>query len=668
MLYRPRRHDDAVTGFTLLPEDASASFKDPRVLWYAIERRGRSMGTTRVVGLSFVLGLPREAELSLPECAALVRCFAELLHDRRLPVRADIHRVLDDDGHVAHRHAHLTVGLYPVMGSEIGRTLERRWLPVVRGRLVHALDWSAIWTRVQAEFFRERCIDLAVPPPSGLAEPQVTGRPKRGSKAVLAGRSREQARDDVRTGRRLLSTDPAEVLRILTQARSIVSRTELQAFLAGAGHEPDAVADQVAAVLGHEDVIRFRAAASAVADEPLFTSRLACERAATILADVAGMRHVSVSLAPIAAGLLPELRVILDGIGAALDPDRHLVVVWSDAWLRRELADQMPWPRGCRQIAARHLAELDRRDAAVLRWSPGTTVVVLSADRLDDVELEILVARASRAGAALRLGVVLEGPVTRAERGIAPLLVEQLLGTALPLPRRDAISLQILQQRLGRRGDAGPAQASYDDIAAVTIGSNRPDVGAADAEDDARAGGIRAADLPAMRLTPRQAWADPPKNAEILVRDPSDWLWAGSLLRHSPHLDVSFAIAGSDRAFIAGVIEHIRWGRDALGAVIGVTTSGGGSGAGAASNPMAPSLTADDPADRDLPLMDSDEPDGLDRDTEFDAEMAADPDPKEELDYGDWDADHDESDEHRETGDADAYDEDDDPEDPTPEF
>lgn len=668
VLYRPRRHDDAVAGFTLLPEGASASFNDPRILWYALERRGRSMGSTRVLGLGFVLGLPQEDELTLPECVALVRRFADLLHSGRLPVRADIHRVLDDDGAVAHRHAHLTVGLYPVVGSEIGRTLERGWLPVVRGRLLHALDWPAIWTRVQAEFFRERGIDLGVPPPSRLAEPKLTGRPKRGTKAMLAGRSREQARDDIRTERRRLSSEPAEVLRILTHARTIVSRTELQAFLAAAGHEPDAVAYRVAALVAHEDVDRLRPTASAVAEDELFTSRLARERAAAIFADVAGMPDVNLTLAPISAGLLPELREIVAGIGAASDPDRNLVVVWSDARLRRELADEISWPRGCRHIAARHLAELDQRDAAVLHWSPETTVLVLSADKLDDVEIEILVGRVSRVGSDLRLGVIMEGPVPRAERGITPMLVEHLLGNRLPLPRRDEVSLQNLQQRLGRRGDAGATCASHNAGLAVTIGSNRPDFGASDTGDDERAGGIRAADPTAARLTPRQAWANPPASAQILVRHASDWLWAGALLRQYPYLDVHFAIAESDRGFTAVVIEHLRWGRDALWALIGVTTSGGGSAAGASSNLMRPLPAVDDPAGSDRPLLASDEYDGLDLDADLDAEIAAELEARHERNDGDQDADHGESNELHGTDNDDEYNDYNEADDPTPEF
>ena len=533
------RPGDWLVGDLLLPPGAAKTFLDPITLWRRVD--ARASGQLKTVGSGLVLALPREDELSAEECLDMVRSFAQRFIADRLPVQIDLHKVPDTEVSIGHRHAHLVIGAYPIDGDRIVRRLARQWLPVYRRHFVDAPDWSRLWGACQAAFYRSRDIALGVPPASGIPE---RTRDDAGPSRAIADLARVQVEvdeeiNDTRWRRRERLADPRLLLQVMTRDTLAFRGCDVIA-LARSLHPRDVVIRELMIEQASDS-----ADLLALKDEDapfvarFLTTRQALERLRLTIERVGGLEADAVAVSTI-----PEMRTEAERMLAATAGRPNVVAIWGDSWTRVSL-DIRTTPRGPRHISARQLSEMD--DSPALQIKPGSTVLVFGVERMRDRQVELLVEQVVDSGATLRL---LAGPRSPGfEDGLWRIVTEEVAGEQIPPGQEQARSIMICRNRLDHLLEAIPTPF-------VPIAERaKPCLVAMDPE--VHDGSAQGAPHAPTRMTPREALASCRETIAIDLHQPSDWLWAVTLIERWPNARLSiFGISAAE--FIAAVSSQHR--------------------------------------------------------------------------------------------------------------
>jgi Ti-type conjugative transfer relaxase TraA len=150
-----KKRSDVIYSEILLPDGASACFKDRETLWNAVEAAETRKNSQ--IAKDIVLALPRDLDLSLQ--IDLAKNFSRT-HFVQHGIVADIAIHSHSDGNP---HAHIYVSTRRLLGDRFDKVKARDLEPdVVRGRVVDPQFWGEQWRDFQNDYFIEKGIDLVV--------------------------------------------------------------------------------------------------------------------------------------------------------------------------------------------------------------------------------------------------------------------------------------------------------------------------------------------------------------------------------------------------------------------------------------------------------------------------------------------------------------------------
>lgn len=273
---KPAFHD------ILLPEGVNEKFKKMAVLWNAVEAKEKKCNSQ--VAIDLVLALPDDKEITVENRIELVRGFVnEQFISKGLAAQIDVHKpekrvevtrdnkdlglikgmrghLIQEKGnsilhletgekvsfdpkeftgfiekeHNWHAHVLITTRRFTEDGLELGEKARDLMPRIMKGKVVAGPDWGKLWTEHQNQFFEKQGLALRVDREGVIPQKHLGPVRMRGRAFALFDEHSRRLEANA-----LESSDPANILKKITESKSVFTREEVDAFLQK--HVPSAV-------------------------------------------------------------------------------------------------------------------------------------------------------------------------------------------------------------------------------------------------------------------------------------------------------------------------------------------------------------------------------------------------------------------------------------------
>lgn len=225
-----RAKGDSAHHEVLLPEGVNTRFKDPYVLWNAVEKRETRINSQ--VALEGVIALPDDSQITMEDRIEIAHRAAHHFFVRHgLAVQVDIHEPHDTEDHNWHAHFLATTRTFTENGNALGEKA-REYMARYREGNLHS---GEEYRQIQNDYFKEKGYDLQVDangivPQAHLGPVRLRARAESMMESHLERLSANQN----------ASQDPKQILVHLTEKASVFTREEVERYL----HKHVAVSEQ----------------------------------------------------------------------------------------------------------------------------------------------------------------------------------------------------------------------------------------------------------------------------------------------------------------------------------------------------------------------------------------------------------------------------------------
>jgi hypothetical protein len=426
-----RRHGgDVVFEAVWLPDGASPNLTHPATLANSMQEaeKSRTLREDRQrfpqFGLSLVIALPPDREVTLDEAIALVRRIVDAIRGTwKLAAYIAIHepRLRQATAHSPNRHAHVILSLREVTGSGFSRRKTREIVARVRTMskarrqqhparpphyVAEGVDWPDLSWTIQNRFFLELGLDLRVQPIAAVPQ-------KHWSKLTWSHNAKRVSQELAELRRANLSYalgDEPTLVKSLLRGRSTLLRRDLEAFLERYIDGDAARRDRLDAILAHPDILE-----CVVPREKLRADRITTREIHEELSRAveAVDRHVTTSdlsflmvrestkdmTAAVVRSAIENL-VTKRQASASARPLTQVVVCGSNL----SHVDSFTWISEL-ALPCRYTTLSQELAARLETWSPDTLVVLPRAEQIADIDLARVINEADQRGTDLIVGV-----------------------------------------------------------------------------------------------------------------------------------------------------------------------------------------------------------------------------------------------------------------------
>ena len=219
--YNYANKGDGAYHAVLLPEGVDERFKDPRLLWNAVEKRETRINSQ--VALEGVIALPDDACITMADRIEIAHRAAHHFFVRHgLAVQIDIHEPHESEDHNWHAHFLATTRTFTAGGQALGEKA-REYMARYREGNLHS---GEEYRKIQNDYFAEKGYDLRVDE-NGIV-PQAHLGPVR-----LRARASEMMASHLEriSANQNASQDPSQILAHLTERQSIFGREDVERYL-----------------------------------------------------------------------------------------------------------------------------------------------------------------------------------------------------------------------------------------------------------------------------------------------------------------------------------------------------------------------------------------------------------------------------------------------------